>query len=346
MANTDTMTRPPSGVTPAPARARSRPSRRRDRIEIAGLVGALVLMVIVFTIASPGRFPTLANLQTILDQASVPLIIGVGATLVILLGSIDLSIEGVMGAAGMAFVLLIPNSRGGEDHFFFAVLAALAMGVALGLITGLVHTRLKVPTFIVTLGIWYVGLGIATLLFGTDSIPTITSNAITDWPQDTFLALPHSFLLAAVVIAVGVLITRYTRLGRFTYAIGDNEAIARDNGVHVSRYKVAVFVVAGVCSAIAGILASMQLGAGQATVGIGNLFLTIPAVVIGGTSLGGGRGGVIRTALGVLLLVTLNNGLIVAGVSANIRSGVAGLVLIVAVVAASWANRGRLAVAK
>ena len=99
-------------------------------------------------------------------------------------------------------------------------------------------------------------------------------------------------------------------------------------------------------TAVAGILASMQLGAGQATVGIGNLFLTIPAVVIGGTSLGGGRGGVIRTALGVLLLVTLNNGLIVAGVSANIRSGVAGLVLIVAVVAASWANRGRLAVAK
>lgn len=346
MANTDTLTGPSTGAAPAPARVRSRPSRRRDRIEIAGLIGALVLMVIVFTIASPGRFPTLANLQTILDQASVPLIIGVGATLVILLGSIDLSIEGVMGAAGMAFVLLIPNSRGGTDHFFLAIVAALAMGLALGLVTGLVHTRLKVPTFIVTLGIWYVGLGIATLLFGTDSIPTITSNAITDWPQNTFLSLPHSFLLAVVIIAAGVLITRYTRLGRFTYAIGDNEAIARDNGVHVSRYKVAVFAVAGLCSAIAGILASMQLGAGQATVGIGNLFLTIPAVVIGGTSLGGGRGGVIRTALGVLLLVTLNNGLIVAGVSANIRSGVAGLVLIVAVVAASWANRGRLAVAK
>lgn len=323
-----------------------RPFGRRFELKTAGEFAALVVLILAFSILNPDSFPTLGNLRTVLDQASLPLIVGVGATLVILMGSIDLSVEGVMGAAGMTFVLLSANSRDTVDLGALAILIALGMGAALGLMTALIHTRLKVPSFIVTLGVWYVGLGIATLLFGEGQIPFLAEGSVKEWPSRLTLGLPNSFLLAAAVIALGVVIGRWTRVGRYAYAIGNNEQIARDNGIPVGRYKIYVFVLAGACSGLAGVLASMQLGAGSATVGIGTLFLTIAAVVIGGTSLGGGKGGILRTALGVLLLTILNNGLILTGVSPNIQSAVSGVVLILAIIAAAWPYRSRLRVVK
>lgn len=138
----------------------------------------------------------------------------------------------------------------------------------------------------------------------------------------------------------------FTRLGRFSYAIGDSEEISKGNGIPVLRYKLYVFLVAGACSAVAGVLASLQLGAGAATIGGGTLFVTIAAVVIGGTSLGGGKGGILRTAIGVLMLTVLNNGLILSGVSPNIQSAVSGTVLIAAVLVATWPHRSRLRIVK
>ncbi|MDO9378119.1 MAG: ABC transporter permease [Nocardioidaceae bacterium] len=339
----DLKARPAPDAAPAAPASASRP---RPRIRGVGEVAALVVLVVVFAVLNPGTFLTLDNLRTVLDQAALPLVIGVGATLVILMGSIDLSVEGVMGAAGMTFVLLSANDRNGLDLGLGAFVVAVAVGLALGLLTGLIHTLLKVPSFIVTLGVWYVGLGIATLLFGQAAIPFLTSDGLTSWPSDTTLGLPHSFLLAFVVVALGALVSRFTRLGRYAFAIGADEQIAQDNGVPVGRYKLYVFALAGGCSALAGIVGSLQLGAGAANVGIGNLFLTIAAVVIGGTALGGGKGGVLRTALGVVLLTVLNNGLILSGVSPNIQSAVSGVVLIVAIAAAGWAYRGRLRIAK
>ncbi|RLV50936.1 ABC transporter permease [Nocardioides mangrovicus] len=317
-------------------------SPRRVSPRELGEVGALVLLVVVFTALNPSTFVTLTNIRTVLDQASVPLILGVGATLVILMGSIDLSVEGVMGAAGMTFILLSDNTRKTVDLGAGAIVVALAVGLALGLLSGLLHTRLRVPSFIVTLGVWFVGLGIATLLFGESVIPFLPDGGIKAWPSHHPLGVPNSFLLALVIVVAGLLVARFTTLGRMAYAIGGDEQVARDNGLAVDRYKVLVFVVAGGCGAVAGILATMQLGAGSATVGVGNLFTTIAAVVIGGTSLGGGRGGIHRTVVGVLLLVVLQNGLVLSGVSPNVQSAVSGAVLIVAVAAAAWPLRDRL----
>jgi ribose transport system permease protein len=319
------------------------------RIEWRSLVevGALLALVVVFSLLNPESFPTLRNLRTILDQASIPLIVGVGATLVILMGSIDLSVEGVMGAAGMTFVLLSANSRGtGLELGLAAIVLAVAVGMVFGLLNGLILTRLKVPSFIVTLGMWFVGLGVATMLFGRQAIPFLTDRQLVAWPSNLTLGLPNSFLVAALVVVLGAGVAAYTTLGRFTYAIGDNELIARDNGVRVPRFKIYVFVIAGACSALAGVLASLQIGAGSATVGVGTLFLTIAAVVIGGTALSGGKGSILRTAVGVLILVTLNNGLILSGVNPNIENAVAGAVLVVAIIFAAWPHRSRLRVVK
>lgn len=321
-------------------------SHRRFDVKRLGELGALVVLVVVFAILNPGSFLAIGNIRTILDQAATPLIVGVGATLVILMGSIDLSVEGIMGASGMAFVLVTANSRGSDDLGPLAFVIGIAVGAALGLVSGAIHTRLGVPSFIVTLGMWFVGVGIATVLFGTDSIPLLPDGGLKAWPSHLTLGLPHSFELAVLVAVLGLVITRYTKLGRFAYAIGNNEDVARNNGIAVGRTKIYVFAAAGAFSGLAGVLATLQLGAGSATVGNGTLFLTIAAVVIGGTSLSGGRGGILRTTLGVVLLTVLNNGLILSGVSPNVQSGVSGLILVLAIVVAAWPLRNRLRIVK
>ncbi len=313
-----------------------------------GLAEVVILLglVAVFSILNPTHFPTLTNLATILNTASIPVILGVGASAVVLTGRIDLSVEGVMGAAGMTFVLLSANSRETADIGWLAWPAALAVGAALGALTGAIHVLAKVPSFIVSLGIWYVGLGIAAVLFGYEMIPFLTNESAVAWPTATLAGIPNSFLLALCVAALGVLIERMTRLGRAAYAIGNNEAVARMTGIPVSTFVVILFAFAGACSGLAGVVGSLALGAGAANVGVGMLFLTLAAIVIGGTPLGGGRGGTLRTVTGVLILSTLYNGLILAGVDPSIQSGVSGLVLVAAVVAAGWSQRERLRVFK
>src|SRR5690349_13241007 len=216
----------PSRALVAEPAAPSAGSTRHRRVDLksVGELAAFVVIVLVFWVLNPDTFVTAKNAQTILNQAALPLIIAVGATLVILMGSIDLSVEGVMGAAGMSFVLMNANSRGSHDYGVpTALVVALLVGMALGLLSGLIHTRLKVPSFIVTLGVWYVGLGIATLLFGTEAIPFLTSDALKAWPVALLLGIPHSFWLAVLVALLGAGVARYTRLGRYTYAIGNNE---------------------------------------------------------------------------------------------------------------------------
>ena len=346
-ADTGTARRSPAGEAAQPA-SHGAGRRRLRRVEPRSLgeLGAFVALVVVFTAINPESFLTLANIRTLLDQASLPLIVGVGATLVILMGSIDLSVEGVMGAAGMTFVLLTANSRHTVDLGAWAVVAGIAVGLALGLVSGLLHTLLRVPSFIVTLGIWFVGLGIATLLFGEQQIPFLPDGGIKEFPSHLTLGVPNSFLLAAVVVLLGMGVARFTRVGRHAYAIGDNEPIARSSGVRIERTKLYVFTIAGGCSGLAGVLATLQLGSGSTTVGIGTLFLTVAAVVIGGTWLGGGRGGIHRTVLGVLLLTVVNNGLILSGVSPDLQPAVSGAVLIAAIVAASRPHRSLTRIVK
>ena len=324
-------------------------SMRRMLSDVAkgpvGLIAALVVLIVIFSFLNP-RFASVENLQNVLFQVSVPLVLVVGATLVIQMGSIDLSVEGIMGAAGMAWILLSPNTRTMIDLGVWAWLIALGLGLALGLMTGVIYAKLRVPSFVVSLGTWYVGLGIAILLYGNNSLPSLTSDGLARWPTGLTLGLPHSFWLAAVVLAFGLLISNYTNLGRGLMAIGNNEPIARTSGMPVDLYKIAAFAIAGLLCGLAGILATMQLGSGSTDIGFGQLFIVIPAAVIGGTALSGGEGGMVRSALGVFLLIILNNGLVLAGVDPDYQSGVFGLILLIAIIAVAWPERGRLKVAK
>ena len=308
-------------------------------------VVAIAFLIVAFSIINP-RFASVENLRNVLEQASVPLIIVVGTTLVILMGSIDLSAQGVMGAAGMAWILLSPNSREAINLGVWAWVIALGLGLCLGLLTGLIYAQLKVPSFVVTLGTWYVGLGLGTLLYGDGLLPSLTNQQVASWPTRLMLGLPNAFWLAALVVVGGGLLIQFTRLGRGILAVGNNESIARASGMPVNRIKVSAFALAGCLSGLAGIIATMQIGSGSPDIGSGQLFTVIPAAVIGGTALSGGEGGVVRSTLGVFLLIILNNGLILSGVDPNYQSGVFGALLVVAIVAVAWPQRDRLKVAK
>ncbi len=312
---------------------------------LASWIVTIAAVLIVFSFLNH-RFASLENLRNVLEQASVPLILVVGASFVILMGSIDLSVQGVMAASGMAWVLLLPNARGGTDLGPGAWVVALGVGLALGLLTGLIYTRFRVPSFVVTLGTWNVGLGVATMLYGDSLLPSLTDEALAGWPTRMTLGLPNAFWLAAAVVALGALLIGFTRFGRGMLAVGNNEAMAVVNGIPVTRIKVAAFGLAGLLSGLGGILATMELGSGSPGVGAGQLFTVIPAAVIGGTALSGGEGGVLRSALGVMLLIVLNNGLVLAGVSPDYQSGVFGTVLLLTVVVVAWPQRDRLRVAK
>ena len=308
-------------------------------------IATVVAIVVVFTLLNH-RFASVENLRNVLQQASVPLILVVGASFVILMGSIDLSVQGVMAAAGMAWVLLVPNARGGTDLGPGAWAVGLGVGLALGLVTGLIYTKFRVPSFVVTLGTWNVGLGAATILYGDNLLPSITDDGLSGWPTRMTLGLPNAFWLAAIVVALGAVVIGFTRFGRSMLAIGNNEAMALVNGIPVTAVKIAAFGLAGLLSGLGGILATMELGSGSPGVGAGQLFTVIPAAVIGGTALGGGEGGVVQSALGVTLLIVLNNGLVLAGVSPDYQSGVFGAVLLLTIVVVAWPLRDRLRVAK
>lgn len=311
----------------------------------SGLLIALLVLVVLFGFLNP-RFASVENLQNVLFQVSVPLIIVVGTTFVIQMGSIDLSVEGIMGASGMAWILLSANTRTEVDIGVWAWFVALGLGLGLGLVTGAIYAKLKVPSFVVTLGTWYVGLGIAILLYGNDMLPSLASETLARWPTGLTLGLPNAFWLAAVVLLAGVMLSFYSQFGRGLMAIGNNEAIARSSGMPVDRYKITALAIAGGLSGLAGILATMQLGSGSPDIGSGQLFTVIPAAVIGGTALSGGEGGVLRSALGVVILIILNNGLVLAGVDPDYQSAVFGTILLVAIIAVAWRQRDRLKVAK
>ena len=311
----------------------------------AALIASIAVLAIVFTFLNP-RFGSLENFRNILFQVAVPLIIIVGTTLVIQLGSIDLSVQGVMGAAGMAWILLSANTRLETDFGVWAWVIAIGIGLALGLLAGALHSLIKVPSFVVTLGTWYIGLGIGIILYGDDMLPSLKSDVLTAWPTKLTLGVPNAFWLAAVIVGGGILVSRYTHFGRGVLAIGNNETIAHNTGMPVNSIKIIAFTLAGCLSALAGILATMQLGSGSPDMGSGQLFTVIPAAVIGGTALSGGEGGIMRSAVGVFLLIMLNNGLVLAGVNPNYQAGVFGAILIAAIVAVARPDRGRLKIAK
>jgi ribose transport system permease protein len=329
-----TGTKPPGGLVAAAFTG----------MRLWGPLLALLVLALGFGLAE-SRFATLENLRTIADRSAVPLVLAVGMTFVIIQGSIDLSVEGLMAASSLTLALTVANSRTHLDLGFFGLLAAAAVGGGFGLVNGLVVTRLRVPSFMVTLGIWSISLGIAMLLSGGQP-PLIRDQALRHWGLGRTLGVPDLALVAIACLIGGYLLQSYTRFGRYSYVIGGAEDIARQSGLNVDVYKVLVFAFAGLLAGLAGGMESARLGLGHVEIGGGQMFAAITAVVIGGTPLSGGRGGVLRSAVGVLILAVLANGMIFVGVTPYLQKAVQGAIILLAILGASWHLRGRLRTVK
>ncbi len=318
--------------------------RREDQIRVWGPLAALVTLCVLFSLTSP-YFLSVANAQALLDTAAIPLVLATGATFVILLGSIDLSLEGITATASCLLALLVRNSQNGMNLGYFGVVLTIAAGALFGIAAGLLVTRLRVPSFMATLGLWAVGLGIAAILFGSRAAVmqdwSVRAMELTRW-----VGVPIEVFMGLAVVALGVFLQRWTRFGRYAIAIGADERAARTAGIPVDRYKVYVFSFAAALSALAGVMTAAKLGMSDSLAGAGDLFATLTAVVVGGTLLSGGVGGVLQSVVGVAIVVVLNNGMVQAGIDPLAQEGIQGLLIVAAVAATHWPLRERLAVVK
>jgi ribose transport system permease protein len=302
---------------------------RRARLAAWAPVAVLLTLCAIIALINP-NFLSFGNAVRISQSAMIPLVLGIGATFIILMGSIDLSIEGVLTSAAVVLSMLVLNGANANDYGLLGVAAVLCVGALIGLVNGTIHVYLRIPSFMVTLGVWFIGVGAANALLGGMAV-RITDPMIRGLAIERFLGFPWGVWLALFCLVVAVMIQNHTRFGRYLYALGGGEDLASLSGINVRRVRIAAFTIAGVFYAIGGILAAAQLGLGNAQIGTGRLFTTVTAVVVGGTALWGGSGGVLQTLVGVLIVVVLSNGMVLMGVPPSVQIGVQGLMIIAAV---------------
>jgi len=317
---------------------------KRPQLREWGPVLVLVALVIFFSLVGDG-FTSLANLQSIIETSAIPSIAVIGLTFIILQGSIDLSIEGIASLTCLLIGLFVANSVTQHDSMVGAVALALGSGLAFGVLNGWIYTRLRIPSLIVTLGTWFVAGGIATFLFPSRQ-PVIADHELLALALDKHLGLSGIVYIAVAALIAGYVLQTRTTLGRVSTGIGGDEAICRLAGLNVDRIKLVAFGLSGLLAAVCGLLLAAQLGVGNPRGGVGLLFPTISAAVIGGTLLSGGRGGILQSLTGVLILSVLRNGLLQSGLDPLLIQFVEGATIIVAVVAGSWQLRARLRFAK
>ncbi len=303
--------------------------RTRGRMIDLGPVIILILLAAAMSIFVEGFF-TRNNLVGILSQIASPLVLSMGLTFVILLGSIDLSVEGVMGFTGSLVALLVLNTKNSNDLGILGILISVAVGTSAGLVSGILHVKLRIPSFMATFGMASVMIGFGILSYrgrpASVNDPTFAFLA-----QGTFLGVPLLTWFSLGIFSAAFVVQRFTAIGKHVYAIGENESVVRSTGINVDRVKILVFVWAAFCSSVAGVFGAIRLNIGQVIIGYGFLFYTITAVVVGGTALAGGRGGVVQSLVGVVIVTLIQDCMVLLGVNAYVQPAIQGLIIIGAV---------------
>ncbi len=298
---------------------------------------ALLLMVLAFSILAEG-FLSWDNLWTVMRQISVNTCISVGMTLVILTGGIDLSVGSILALSGAIMAGLLKHGTELEGLNLYigygvpaAITIGLLVGASLGLVNGVMITRFRVPPFIATLAMLTIARGLTKLYTGGEAI-TGLGGTFVSIGSGRLLRIPHQVWIAAGIVVAAVVLLRKTRFGRYVYAVGGNEEAAWFSGLPVRRVKRTVYIVSGTLAAVGGMIVTSRLNSATPIAGEGLELDSIAAVVIGGTSLSGGRGSVLGTVLGALIIGVLNSGLVIMGVDPFWQQVIKGFVILLAVV--------------
>ncbi|WP_159517384.1 ABC transporter permease [Sunxiuqinia indica] len=311
-------------------------SLKHNLIKFQSMI-ALVIMCIALSLLSD-RFLSPENTWNVMRQISVNMVISVGMTLVILTGGIDLSVGSILALAGAVTAGMLKFGAEFTDmnlYIGFTLLGALVggtlVGTFLGWFNGFTITKFKVPPFVATLAMLTIARGLTMLWTGGFPITGLGDNMAfigTGW----FLGIPMPVWISAIIVLSAVVLTNKTKLGRHIYAIGGNETAAKLSGLKIKKIKIIVYSIAGALAGIGGILVTSRLDSAQPNAGFGFELDSIAAVVIGGTSLSGGKGTIMGTVQGALIIGVLNNGLVLLNVSPFWQQVIKGFVILLAVV--------------
>jgi ribose transport system permease protein/putative xylitol transport system permease protein len=283
-------------------------------------------LIIIFSLTTD-QFLSQGNLlDNVAKNAVTLLLVSLAGTFPILQQSIDLSVESVVLLTGVVTVVLISQFSLG----LLAIPIAIGVGMLAGLFNGLVFTKLKVPSFLVTLGTLSVMAGIGKIITGGSTI-TFRDPAIRTIATGNVLGIPN-LVLWGLLIYVGTIVLAFrTKFGRYCFALGENERVVELAGAKVDRYKIYPFVLSGLLCGIAGVLLTLRISSASPNIGSGLMLPSIAAIVMGGTALTGGVGGPHRTILGVLVIAVLNNGMNLLGIDSFVQEIILGLVVVAAV---------------
>ena len=314
----------------------------RDLVQVLARYAAplfLLLLILAFALLSP-KFLSPLNLLNVLRQVSISGLVAIGMTYVILTAGIDLSVGSLLALAGLVGAYV---SKGGlADRFaigtadvsgnpvFLAAAVAIAVGLAGGILQGLVITRLRVPPFVVTLGGLTAFRGLALLFSGGGPISGFEPD-FTWWGQGRIATVPVPVIIFFAAALIAHVVLRYTAFGKHVYATGGNARAAQLNGIPTRRIVTSVYAISGFFCGLAAFLLSARLNSAEAVAGQGLELTVIAAVVIGGTSLFGGIGTIAGTVVGALLIGVLTNGLVLLNVSSFVQQIVIGVILVAAV---------------
>ncbi len=300
-----------------------------------GVVIGFILLCVVISFATPA-FATQKNILNLLRQSSIIGIIATGMTFVIISGSFDISVGAVAALSGAVTMKLITMGNG--VPVAIAVLAALGIGAVVGLINGIAVAKINVPSLIATMAMVSVVKG--SMLMFTGGYPITRTIPVLDTIGNGYVAgIPIPVIIFAAAVAIAFIILTKTRFGRYVYSVGGYEEASKLNGINVDSYKIKVFVINAVLAALAGIVLVGRMGTASPAAGDGYDMDAIASVVIGGTSVAGGSGSVLKTVIGVLLMSVINNSFNLLGVDMYFQYIFKGLIILIAVGADSFSKK-------
>jgi ribose transport system permease protein len=286
----------------------------------------LIALFVGLSIASPDHFLTKTNLSSVVRQTAVINLMALGMTLVIVAGGIDLSVGSILAMGGLLGTMAMEKG----NPIWLGVVIGILTGGACGLVNGLLTTQLKINPFIVTLGTLGIIRGVTLIISNGLPVHEIPQ-AFSYLGEGNLLGVPFVlWVLVACAVAVHIIL-EHTRLGRYTFSIGSNEAAAFYAGIPVSFHTTAVYAICGALTGLGGMIEASRLMTGQPTAGQGYELQAIAAVVIGGGSLRGGEGSVVGTLIGALIMGLLANGSDLLGISPYVQQAIIGAVIILAV---------------
>jgi ribose transport system permease protein len=311
----------------------------RRQVQQSLAFGTLVVLFIFFSVAN-SNFLTWSNVSGILLSTAVIGILALGTTFVIITGGIDLSLGTGMALCAVMTGVFITNMG---LPIFVGVIGGIVTGVLMGLVNGINITFLRLPPFIATLAMMMIAGGLALVISGV--APIYFSSSAPDFKLialgTAIPGLPNAVLITLVLAVIAYLVLSKTLLGRYTFAIGSNEEATRLSGVNTRRWTIFVYMFAGAFTGIAGVIIASRLDSAQPQIGTGYELQAIAAVIIGGTSLLGGRGSILGTVIGALIMSVLVNGLRIMSIQSEWQNIVVGVVILIAVFFDSLRNRAR-----